>query len=69
MNGCCAIRTTCRSCRTSAGSAGTACGSAGVIPDAELLEALDASYGAVLSKLPRKDRPADPAPSASAVRP
>jgi predicted DNA-binding protein (MmcQ/YjbR family) len=30
----------------------------GVIPDAELLEALDASYGAVLSKLPRKDRPA-----------
>jgi predicted DNA-binding protein (MmcQ/YjbR family) len=30
----------------------------GLIPDAELLEALDASYGAVLSKLPRKDRPA-----------
>jgi predicted DNA-binding protein (MmcQ/YjbR family) len=30
----------------------------GVIPDAELLEAVDASYGAVLSKLPRKDRPA-----------
>jgi predicted DNA-binding protein (MmcQ/YjbR family) len=33
----------------------------GVIPDGELLEALDASYRAVLSKLPRKDRPADPA--------
>jgi predicted DNA-binding protein (MmcQ/YjbR family) len=33
----------------------------GVIPDGELLEALDASYQAVLSKLPRKDRPADPA--------
>jgi predicted DNA-binding protein (MmcQ/YjbR family) len=29
----------------------------GVIPDAELLEVLDASYRAVLSKLPRKDRP------------
>ena len=34
----------------------------GMIPDGELLEALDASYQAVLSKLPRKDRPADPAP-------
>ena len=34
----------------------------GLIPDGELLEALDASYQAVLSKLPRKDRPADPAP-------
>ena len=33
----------------------------GVIPDSELLEALDASYRVVLSKLPRKDRPADPA--------
>ena len=33
----------------------------GLIPDGELLEALDASYQAVLSKLPRKDRPADPA--------
>ena len=32
-----------------------------VIPDSELLEALDASYQAVVSKLPRKDRPADPA--------
>jgi len=30
----------------------------GEIPDDELLEAVDASYRAVLSKLPRKDRPA-----------
>jgi len=29
----------------------------GAIPDEELLEAIDASYDAVLSKLPRKDRP------------
>jgi predicted DNA-binding protein (MmcQ/YjbR family) len=29
----------------------------GAIPDAELLEAVDASYDAVVSKLPRKDRP------------
>jgi predicted DNA-binding protein (MmcQ/YjbR family) len=28
------------------------------IPDDELLEAVDASYRAVLSKLPRKERPA-----------
>jgi predicted DNA-binding protein (MmcQ/YjbR family) len=30
----------------------------GAIPDDELLEAVDASYDAVLSKLPKKDRPA-----------
>ena len=30
----------------------------GAIPDDELLEAVDASYDAVVSKLPRKDRPA-----------
>jgi predicted DNA-binding protein (MmcQ/YjbR family) len=30
----------------------------GAIPDEELLEAVDASYLTVVSKLPRKDRPA-----------
>jgi predicted DNA-binding protein (MmcQ/YjbR family) len=30
----------------------------GAIPDDELLEAVDASYAAVVSKLPKKDRPA-----------
>jgi predicted DNA-binding protein (MmcQ/YjbR family) len=30
----------------------------GAIPDDEILEAVDASYETVLSKLPRKDRPA-----------
>ena len=30
----------------------------GGIPDDELLEAVDASYDAVVSKLPKKDRPA-----------
>lgn len=30
----------------------------GSIPDDELLEAIDASYAAVVSKLPKKDRPA-----------
>ena len=30
----------------------------GAIPDDELLEAVDASYDAVVAKLPRKDRPA-----------
>jgi predicted DNA-binding protein (MmcQ/YjbR family) len=34
----------------------------GAIPDDEILEAVDASYDAVVSKLPRKDRPAPPAP-------
>src|SRR4029077_1823324 len=29
----------------------------GAIPDDELLEAIDASYDAVVAKLPRKDRP------------
>ena len=29
----------------------------GAIPDDELLDAVDASYDAVVSKLPRKDRP------------
>jgi predicted DNA-binding protein (MmcQ/YjbR family) len=32
----------------------------GAIPDDELLEAVDASYAAVVSKLPKKDRPTDP---------
>ena len=32
----------------------------GAIPDDELSEAIDASYDAVVSKLPRKDRPAAP---------
>jgi predicted DNA-binding protein (MmcQ/YjbR family) len=32
----------------------------GVIPDDELREAVDASYETVVSKLPRKDRPAAP---------
>ena len=31
----------------------------GAIPDDELTEAIDASYDAVVSKLPRKDRPAE----------
>jgi predicted DNA-binding protein (MmcQ/YjbR family) len=30
----------------------------GAIPDAELLEAIDASYEDVLARLPKKDRPA-----------
>lgn len=30
----------------------------GAIPDQELLEAIDASYDAVVAKLPRKERPA-----------
>ena len=30
----------------------------GAIPDDELIEAVDSSYDAVLSKLPKKDRPA-----------
>ncbi len=30
----------------------------GAIPDDELLEAIDASYDAIVAKLPRKDRPA-----------
>ena len=30
----------------------------GAIPDDEVLEAIDASYAAVVSKLPKKDRPA-----------
>jgi len=30
----------------------------GAVPDDELLEAVDASYDAVVGKLPRKDRPA-----------
>ena len=29
----------------------------GTIPDEELLEAIDASYSAIVSKLPKKDRP------------
>src|SRR5215472_11897960 len=32
----------------------------GAIPEDELLEAVDASYEAVVSKLPKKDRPARP---------
>jgi predicted DNA-binding protein (MmcQ/YjbR family) len=32
----------------------------GAIPDDELLEAVDASYDAVVSKLPKKDRPTAP---------
>jgi predicted DNA-binding protein (MmcQ/YjbR family) len=32
----------------------------GAIPDDELLEAVDASYQAVVGKLPKKDRPASP---------
>jgi predicted DNA-binding protein (MmcQ/YjbR family) len=30
----------------------------GAIPDDELIEAIDASYAAVVSRLPKKDRPA-----------
>ena len=30
----------------------------GAIPDDELIEAVDASYAAIVSKLPKKDRPA-----------
>jgi predicted DNA-binding protein (MmcQ/YjbR family) len=29
----------------------------GTIPDEELLEAIDTSYAAIVSKLPKKDRP------------
>ena len=32
----------------------------GAIPDDELLEAIDASYATIVSKLPRKDRPGPP---------
>ena len=32
----------------------------GAIPDDELLEAIDASYEAVVAKLPKKDRPPQP---------
>jgi len=32
----------------------------GAIPDDELLEAVDASYDAVVRKLPKKDRPTEP---------
>ncbi|HEV2371334.1 MAG TPA: MmcQ/YjbR family DNA-binding protein [Streptosporangiaceae bacterium] len=32
----------------------------GAIPDDELLDAIDASYEAVVAKLPRKDRPPQP---------
>jgi predicted DNA-binding protein (MmcQ/YjbR family) len=32
----------------------------GAIPDDEVLEAVDASYAAIVSKLPKKDRPAAP---------
>jgi predicted DNA-binding protein (MmcQ/YjbR family) len=32
----------------------------GAIPDEELIEAVDASYDAVVSRLPRKERPARP---------
>jgi predicted DNA-binding protein (MmcQ/YjbR family) len=31
----------------------------GSIPDDELLEAIDASYSTIVSKLPKKDRPAE----------
>jgi predicted DNA-binding protein (MmcQ/YjbR family) len=31
---------------------------AGAIPEVEVLEAIDASYDAIVAKLPRKDRPA-----------
>ena len=34
----------------------------GAIPDADLREAVDASYDAVVAKLPRKDRPSAPTP-------
>jgi predicted DNA-binding protein (MmcQ/YjbR family) len=34
----------------------------GAISDTELYEAIDASYATVVSKLPRKDRPAAPQP-------
>jgi predicted DNA-binding protein (MmcQ/YjbR family) len=34
----------------------------GTIPDDDLLEAVDASYDAVVSKLPKKDRPAATGP-------
>ena len=34
----------------------------GAIPDDELLEAVDASYRAVVGKLPKKDRPAATGP-------
>jgi predicted DNA-binding protein (MmcQ/YjbR family) len=32
----------------------------GAIPSSELLEAIDASYAAVVAGLPRRERPADP---------
>jgi predicted DNA-binding protein (MmcQ/YjbR family) len=35
----------------------------GLIPDEELLEAVDASYDMVVAKLPKKDRPVSSAPS------
>jgi predicted DNA-binding protein (MmcQ/YjbR family) len=40
----------------------------GAIPGDELLEALDASYEAVVARLPRKDRPAAPDPAAPAAK-
>jgi predicted DNA-binding protein (MmcQ/YjbR family) len=33
----------------------------GAIPDGEITEAIDASYAAVVARLPKKDRPAPPA--------
>ena len=36
----------------------------GTIPDEDLLEAVDASYDAVVSKLPKKDRPKPAKPTA-----
>jgi len=40
----------------------------GAIPDDEVLEAIDASYVAVVSKLPKKDRPLPPPPRTSGRR-
>jgi len=37
----------------------------GAIPDDELLEAVDASYDTIVSKLPKKDRPAGSLPASA----
>ena len=56
-NGCCGTRTS--SVMAYIGRSGwNTLRIGGAIPDDELIEAVDASYAAIVSKLPKKDRPA-----------
>ena len=52
------FRTTPRLWPTSAGPGWNTLRIGGAIPDDELLEAIDASYDAVVAKLPKRERPA-----------